>query len=343
MQTKLALSLVYLPILAKIQSLPQDYEVIIIGKVLPGDDSQEWASPYAGACWVGVHDSTPYEQGVQLEGFTDLWKLAAVHPESSARRTTMTEIMDHGTKEQVWYAHKVPGFRFLAQGELPQGALYGMTYQTIVLNPHRFVVWMREHFEAKGVAFKRAVVRSLGELEGLGHDVLINATGQGARDLSDIRDADVVPARMQVILADVPDYDALYIHRGLNGYYSTAFVRGDGTVWVGGVLSYGKADRTVYADQRKLLAERARQEQPQVFTSPNLEDWGAIQDHVGIYAVVNNGTEHPKVREEFVGRQKVIHAYVPVFGAYVCGYGVGRDVATRIGDHVHQMPVSARL
>lgn len=233
--------------------LPRDYEVTVVGKVLPGDDSKEWASPWAGACWVGVHDSTPYEQRVQLEGFAGLWKLAAVHPESSARRTTMTEIMDHGTADQVWYAHKLPGFRFLSQQELPQGALYGMTYHTIVLNPHRFLVWMRTHLEAKGVCFKRVVVRSLGELEGLGHDVLINASGLGARDLKDVQDADVVPARMQVILANVPSYDGLYIHRGLNGYYSTAFARGDGTVWVGGVLSYGNADRTVYADQRKLV------------------------------------------------------------------------------------------
>lgn len=67
------------------------------------------------------------------------------------------------------------------------------------------------------------------------------------------------------------------------------------------------------------------------------------QDHVGIYPVVNNGAVHLKVREEVVGKQKVIHAYGPLFGAYVCGFGVGRDVAKRIGDYVIQLPVAARL
>jgi hypothetical protein len=94
-----------------------------------------YVSQWAGAVWLGVHASTPREQEMQLNSFSELWRLAESFPESGARHIQMTEIMDHGSKDAVWYQGKVPGFRFLRESELPRGAKFGMQFQTIVINP----------------------------------------------------------------------------------------------------------------------------------------------------------------------------------------------------------------
>lgn len=234
-------------------SLPRNYNVTIVAEHLPGDyDTKEWASPFAGAIWVGVHQSSPREQKMQLEGLMGLLRLAETNPESSVRQIEMTEIMDRGTKEDVWYAGKIPEFRFLSKEELPKGAIYGMKYKTVVLTPQKFLTWLYKRLQARGIKFRRTRVYSLAELKGLGHDVLINASGIGAEGLKDVMEKNLTPWRLQCVVAKAPPtYDRLFIRRGDRGYYSTAFSRLDGTVYVGGVLTENDRDLSISEEQRK--------------------------------------------------------------------------------------------
>lgn len=57
--------------------LPKNTEITILGDFLPGDAmDQRYVSQWAGAIWLGVHDSTPWEQGMQLNSFSELWRIA---------------------------------------------------------------------------------------------------------------------------------------------------------------------------------------------------------------------------------------------------------------------------
>lgn len=236
-------------------SLPRNYNITIVAEHLPGDyETKEWASPWAGAIWVGVHNSTPKEQKMQLQGLMGLLRLAETNPESSLRQIQMTEIMDRGSKSDVWYAGKVPEFRFLAQDELPEGALYGMKYKTVVLTPQIFLKWMYERLKERGVEFRKTRVNALSDLKGLGHDVLINASGVGSETLKDVQEKNLVMNRLQCVVAKAPTYDRLFIRRGPNGYYSTAFSRMDGTVYVGGVLSQNDKDLSISEEQRSKVS-----------------------------------------------------------------------------------------
>jgi hypothetical protein len=56
--------------LAIAATLPKHYEITIVARNLPGEpDSQEWASPWAGAVWMGIADSCEAEQKMQLDAF----------------------------------------------------------------------------------------------------------------------------------------------------------------------------------------------------------------------------------------------------------------------------------
>ncbi|KAL1633937.1 hypothetical protein SLS56_002528 [Neofusicoccum ribis] len=307
--------------------LPRDYDITILAEHLPGDNhTKEWASPHAAAIWVGVHQSSPREQQMQLDGFAGLWRLAETNPESSARRLEMTEIMDRGAKEDVWYAGKLPEFRFLPAGELPKGSLYGMKYKT-----------------SRGVKFLRTRVRALRDLRGLGHDVLINASGFGAEHLTDVREQNINPVRLQVVIAKSDAYDRLFIRRGHNGYYSTAFSRMDGTVYVGGVLVEGSKDLTVSAEDRALICRQAHENQPDCFPSPDPKDWNIVMDHVGVYPTISKHVAGVRCEKETVDGQRVIHAYGQHAGGYVFSYGVACEVERMVDEYLFEIPVVSKL
>ncbi|KAH6873417.1 hypothetical protein B0T10DRAFT_466204 [Thelonectria olida] len=66
-----------------------------------------------------------------------------------------------------------------------------------------------QEFEASGVKFKRAHVLALSDLDGMGHNIPINASGVGARLLKDVKDKEVIPIRSETVLVrtnyDKPD------------------------------------------------------------------------------------------------------------------------------------------
>lgn len=239
--------------------LPKDYEITIVGKHLPSDasdmQSKEWASPWAAAIWLGTHSHlcNAREQRMMLEALVGLRQISERHPESSVRKVTIHEVMDTGTPAQVWYQHKVPNFRFLDKSEMPKQSKYGMTYETVVIKPPVFLPWLRQRLEERGVTFKRVCVGSLAELKGLGHDILINASGLGSATLADVKDAGVKPIRLQSCIIKHPTYRQGFVRRGDN-YYSTAFAYGDGEVYVGGIIEYDNNDTKAYSESREVVS-----------------------------------------------------------------------------------------
>lgn len=234
--------------------LPAHYNITIVGDIFPGDAlTKEWASPWAGGCWVGVHNSSPGDKKLQLQALAILWKLAEAHPDFGLRISKMTEILEYGSPSDIWYQHNVPEFRFLEKSEMPPNAKFGMTYKTVCISPPVFLPWMRARLEAKGVRFQRTKVNSLEELKGRKHDVLINAAGAQSRNLKDVADADLIPYRLQSIIIK-SDYDECYIYRGNNDYYFNMFGRGDGTAYIGGIKHVNNPDRSVYDAQRETVS-----------------------------------------------------------------------------------------
>lgn len=95
--------------------------------------------------------------------------------------------------------------------------------------------------------FQHTCVKSLWDLRGMGHDVLINATGFGAM-LLDVEGKRITPVWQQNIRLRKDGYNRCYIRRGSEAYYSTAFARGDGTIYMDGIKTLGDTDFASYED-----------------------------------------------------------------------------------------------
>jgi hypothetical protein len=178
---------------------------------------------------------------MQLAALDYLRQLAIDHPESSVRCVELTEILPPGvtcangtdTQGGVWFAGRVPGFEVLDQGHgVAEGAK--VRYGSVVLTPGVFLPWLGRKLEKGGVRFERAgEVGSLGELTGIGHGVLINASGLGSAKLADVRDEKMMSDRTYVTLVR-SEFKEAFVKRG-EGVYTYIFGRGDGTAVIGGV------------------------------------------------------------------------------------------------------------
>lgn len=90
--------------------------------------------------------------------------------------------------------------------EVPDGAVAGVAFTTVSLNPQLYLPWLRTELATRGVIFLRKKVDSIQEAAELAGPagVVINATALGARSLIGVQDTAVYPIRGQTILAYAP-------------------------------------------------------------------------------------------------------------------------------------------
>lgn len=72
-----------------------------------------------------------------------------------------------------------------------------MTYRSIMISPPVFLKCVRTTLDYRGIEFRRMSVENLDDLNGLGHDVLINVSGSRAKHMAPIAGSSLVPFRLQ--------------------------------------------------------------------------------------------------------------------------------------------------
>ncbi|KAL1855820.1 hypothetical protein VTK73DRAFT_8462 [Phialemonium thermophilum] len=309
--------------------LSRAHKITIVARDLPGDaDSLGWASPWAGAVFLGLDGSTPAEQKMQRDSFAYLWALAASNPESSVRRIEMHDLQDTTTLDKIWYKDLMPEFRVMEREELPEGVVLGMSYKTVVLTPPVFLTWLARQLKDSGVVFLRKSVGSLSELKSLGHDVLVNATGCGSKFLYDVADRNVQQVRGQTVLVKT-DFDRIVMRHGKD--YTYIIPRLDGTAVLGGIKQVDNTDPTVDIDLRNDILRRVKENAPAFFRDGKVENAEIIRDIVGLRPARTGGV---RVEREVLDGQNIVHAYGTGGGGYVFSFGVGRAAGTLVNDFV---------
>ncbi|OKL63835.1 hypothetical protein UA08_00773 [Talaromyces atroroseus] len=299
--------------------LPKTCDVTVVARNLPGDElTHEWASPWAGAVFLGLDGSSPREQEMQINSFAFWWQIAKTHPESSVR--------DETPLEKVWYRGLMPEFRVMEPHELPKGSKLGMSYKTVVITPGVFLPWLRQRLEKSGVKFIRKTLTSLADLKNSGYDILINATALGARHLADVADKHMVQVRGQTVLART-GYNKIFMRHGKD--YTYVIPRLDGTAILGGIKQYGQADPELDDNITKDILRRVHENLPEYFPDPKPSGFDVIQYNVGIRPDRPRGV---RVEKEVKDGEKIVHAYGTGGGGYVFSWGVAKEVSKLVDD-----------
>lgn len=278
------------------------------------ETNQQEPSSWAGAFYMPDIKISPLHQRMLALSLPHLFRLADASPESSVRRIDIDDVRDDGatTLDDIWYAAHVPNFQPIPAADLPTGCTLGMSWQTVVVHPAILLPWLRAQLEqgSNAVTFIQRTVRSLGEAAAAiapACDVLINASGNGARDL--------VPAvgderqRIQAIRGQThllrTHWDRIFMRQG--SQYTYCIPRLDGTAVVGGVKGVGSDDPHVSGDQQTDIFNRVGDNLPHVFAAFPA-DFDVVRDNVGFRPGREGG---PRVEKEVLDGAglKVVHAY----------------------------------
>ncbi|KAL1840416.1 hypothetical protein VTJ49DRAFT_490 [Mycothermus thermophilus] len=323
-----------------------NYTITIAARDLPGDEpSQNWASPWACAGWVPL-GGPPNEQDMQLAALTRLRQIAAEHPpeETGVRSVEQTEIIPvpvpapSGGYDPLWFAGRVPGYSVLSTSTASPDGTVATTvrYASVVVNPSKFLSWLRATLEAKGVEFVRIPsVSSLAELpqhiqgKKKADLVVVNASGAASATLQDVLDDAVVTDRAHVCVVK-SEFQGGFVCRG-NGVYTYVFGRGDGTAVLGGVSEAVTAEAKPVEEVRADILSRVHENLPDHFPSPDPADYTILQDLVGIRPLRPAGV---KVEKQVIGETKVVHAYGTTIGGYIHSFGLAQAAAKLVDEFV---------
>ncbi|WVQ79487.1 hypothetical protein IAT38_001586 [Cryptococcus sp. DSM 104549] len=189
-------------------------KVAVVGKDLPEDlDSTGFASPWAGANWhsFAVNEAEQRRDRYTFEQFARLSKEV---PHLCERRPYFYYWTEEGTWKEPWYKDLVFGYRLLDPSEVQKPYNYGVTYEAYTLNTPLYLTHLATTLRARGVPILRHRLSSLDEaysLLALGRvDLVVNATGLGARSLLGVQDPKVHPAKGQTVLARAPGVKNCY-------------------------------------------------------------------------------------------------------------------------------------
>ncbi|KAG9017510.1 hypothetical protein FRB90_000983 [Tulasnella sp. 427] len=267
---------------------PAEVNITIIARDMPDDslDSTGWASPWAGANWYPFLNRDPenrwervsfgrYKRDVPSDIVMDLpIKLYTSEPEKA---------------KDIWYHDIVGKFQPIAK---PYPASIGSTPMTasafefvsISINVPRFLPWLQDQLKQRGVKFVKGWVSSVADLEyvptqgrnapqRLKTDVIVNASGLGAKCIVGIADPLVRPIRGQTVLVRAPKID--WCLMGLSFYVnpetseSTYFIpRTNGDVVLGGTFQADNWDVSPDPAIARGILERCLTYCPELATQP---------------------------------------------------------------------------
>ncbi|KAI0006270.1 putative D-amino acid oxidase [Xylariaceae sp. FL0662B] len=189
--------------------------VVIAAKHFPGDRSIEYCSPWAGANWM----TTATDNGVQEEWDAVTYRrfaaLADADPGAGITRMPIRAFFDRPIEEadvlsqgtgRIWYDRLVEGgVREIPAEELPDGACFGITFETFMVNTQPYLAWLNVQCLKNDIEMRRTSFEDIRQVfRDIPADAYFNCTGLGSRHLKGVEDADLYPTRGQVILVETP-------------------------------------------------------------------------------------------------------------------------------------------
>lgn len=283
------------------------YKVTLVATHFPGDNSINYTSPLAGGHWrshaglsaadalLRAWDARTYEVWLRLlregdgkagEGYEDRVKRIGLGFKESrnywGKETEETKPNGDG----LWWKDTVEAFEVLNLPETkdetpPQGAVFGVKYQSVCINVPQYLVYLYTRVTELGARIIKSTVDVSSGLDGAVRDAkrivlssdpsldkssifaLVNATGLSARHILEPEEAaKLYPIRGQTILVKGEANRArTYTDFGAGEDIAYVIPRaGSGTTIIGGCKQAGNYDQGVDEKLNDRIIERVVQE-----------------------------------------------------------------------------------
>ncbi|KAK4052589.1 hypothetical protein OIO90_004217 [Microbotryomycetes sp. JL221] len=342
------------------------YKVRIVARDLPQDkDSQAFASPWAGANWcpfVNPNENATCKRICDWERET-FARLSELIPQGlamklPARRFAQTEqgLLGH------WYKDVLPRYQVLPKSKCPSNAV-GVEFETLSVNAPIYIMWLHDELIKLGARFERRTLKSIDEAFELDQhspvNVVINATGLGAKSLAGIEDQLVVPIRGQTVLIKT-DVKLCTMDGSDPNRPAYIIPRPGGEAVCGGTYGTGNWDLSVDYDLSKAILEKCFALDPRISSTDDISGIQVLRHNVGLRPSREQG---PRLEAETISLPSrslnpfaiagaddqarkttgtIVHAYGVGPAGYQVSWGVAEEVAGLVEHHVAQRGSSAR-
>ena len=232
------------------------------------------------------------------------------------QKLPVTEYYDDRSDDaNIWYKHLFADLVKIPPSELPSGVTLGLHYTGVVVDPNAFLPWIMDKLRERGVTFIQRELASLEQLASVTRaDILVNASGLGARELAS--DENVLGVRGQTMFIPC-NFNRAVIRQGSEYTYVIPRMPSGGVI-LGGVSQPDNTSRQVDPALRGDILGRVNRMTGGKFGSVNL-DRDVGMDIVGFRPARKGG-----VRAEREGT--VIHAYGVGGLGYMYSFGLARKV-----------------
>ncbi|KAJ5246441.1 hypothetical protein N7468_001424 [Penicillium chermesinum] len=291
----------------------------------PSDTSVNYASPWAGAHYRPVPGSSPQalrEAGQALRTYEFMKRVAVDEPASGVQFIKGIEYLEAPPPEYLdeqsvrnSYSH-LDGLRYLSAKERPAGVVWGVEYDTYVVNSPVYCAYMLRKFILKGGSMRKYTLASLKEAFSLASNVRNRGQTCLVRNLS----------------------SATITRQNSDGSWSFCIPRPlDGGTIIGGTKQPHNWDPHPSPEIRATLLANAAKWFP--FTPESEGKFDVIHDIVGRRPAREGGM---RLEVEKVGSEQfIVHAYGAGGRGFEISRGVAEDTTALMLDHGFLHPKAA--
>jgi len=313
-----------------VELLRKGYKVTIIAAHLPGDQSIEYTSPWAGAHWrTHASESDPRERAWDVTTY-QYWMRQLTEDEQGSARSGLKTYESLGywdvePKELPWWSNHVSDFH-----RLPQG---GVSFKSISINVPEYLLYLLNTAKVLGAqviqlriptseGFESALKFADTALEQRNvkpADCYVNATSLGAAKLCN--DNAMYPIRGQTVLVK-GEAAAIRTKVGKDCIAYCIPRPGSGTTILGGTKEVGVWNEQVDESTTERILENCRALAPELLSGTD-GGFQVVSVQCGLRPGRHGGA---RMEIEEVGPRTVVHAYGHAGAGYQNSIGAARDV-----------------
>lgn len=307
--------------------LEKGFKVTLVAKHIPGDEDIWYASNWAGAIWHAgdlKNDKYRYMRAVSFRRFMNDYQF---NKECGVCLVNVKEYFEKAPESMAdLLGRKInPNFRSMSTDQFKKlGFEYGCQYDTLVIEPPRYLRFMKKKIEELGGIFIKKEILAVEEIYDMFPDstVFVNASGIGPKYIKGLEDIKCYPNRGQNVLVTT-DTSTAFLRSGEE--YTYVIPRPlQGVVVCGGInqgdVDTPSIDMSIAEDEIK----RAHKLAPEaVSESPDIAGYV-----VGIRPAREGGF---RLEKEASGDGKfILHAYGFNGSGYAFSYGAAHYVSTMV-------------
>jgi D-amino-acid oxidase len=222
---------------------------------------------------------------------------------------TVTEIFRTPQPDPSW-RDALRSFRRMRADELPVGFADGYVFEAPVIDTRRFMPWLMERARSLDVAIE---VGTLGSLDRVQDEVVVNCAGLGAREL--VPDPEVFAIRGQVVQIENPGIDSVSIDEHNPEGIAYIVPRGSDCI-LGG---------TAQDDDERIAADDAETEAI-VSRCAGLDSRVATVPRLAVRVGLRPGRSTVRLEAAAIGTTLVVHNYGHGGAGVTLSWGCAEDV-----------------